>query len=274
MGIIEFKDVNKSYDTLEVIKDLSLEIKRGELITILGTSGCGKTTLLKMVNKLIEPTSGQIYVHGREVKDWDSIQLRRCIGYVIQHIGLMPHLTIRNNITYVLGLMGAKEEEMEARARELIQLMGMSEELLGRYPRQLSGGQRQRVGVARALAADPDIVLMDEPFGAVDEINRSQLQDELKDLQGKLQKTILLVTHDIPEALKLGTRIILLRDGQIEQIGTKEELVMSPKTEYVKQFLGTKGLQSIIEEEVMRDLYHQMLQGEDISIATKEMKFS
>jgi len=245
LEIIKFENVSKSYDgKTSVIKSLDLSIKEGEFVTMIGASGCGKTTLLKMVNGLIKPSSGTLYIKGKPTESWDMIQLRRSMGYVIQQIGLFPHLTVAKNIAYVLDIMKEDEQVKRQRAAELIKLVDLDESYLDKYPRELSGGQKQRVGVARALAADPDIILMDEPFGAVDEITRKVLQEEILNIHGLLKKTILFVTHDIEEAIKLGSRIILFNEGVIEQNGTKEEMVFKPKTEYVKSFFGLKNFMS------------------------------
>lgn len=261
---IEFVNIFKSYDGADiVIDDLSLSVSEGELVTILGPSGCGKTTLLKMVNKLISPNSGSILINGVDIKDIDAIDLRRSIGYVIQQIGLLPHLTIKENITYVLSIMKVDKAKRNARAQELIELVGLPGDYLKRYPRQLSGGQKQRIGVARALAADPKIILMDEPFGAVDEIARTLLQDELMEIQAKLKKTILFVTHDIAEAIKLGTKVVLLNNGKIEQMGTKEELIYSPRSAFVKDFFGLKGFKATLDNEVMHKIYNNILSNNE-----------
>lgn len=274
MSFIEFKNVSKSYGASgEVIKDLSLSIREGELVTILGPSGCGKTTLLKMVNKLIPYDSGILTVEGKDIKEWDTIKLRRRIGYVIQQIGLLPHLNVEDNINYVLNIIDSPKGNKKSmndqikreRAEELINLVGLSNKYLNRYPRQLSGGQKQRVGVARALAANPNIILMDEPFGAVDEIARTALQDELVIIHKKLKKTILFVTHDIQEAIKLGTTIILLNDGKIEQMGTKEDLIFNPASEFVKEFFGVKGFQATLDKDVMHGVYEKLL-AKEVSI--------
>ncbi len=262
MAIIEIKDVVKAYIPGETVIDhIDLDIELGEFVVLLGSSGCGKTTLLKLINKLIDFEHGTISVKGKDINDWDTIALRRSIGYVIQQIGLLPHLTIEDNITYVLSLEKKSVQEKKVRARELIDLLGFDESFLKRYPRELSGGQRQRIGVARALAANPDIILMDEPFGAVDEIARNALQDELISLHQQLKKTIIFVTHDIAEALKLGTKIVLLRDGKIEQQGTKESLIFEPKTPFVEEFFGIKGFTSILDERIMSNVYQQVLCG-------------
>lgn len=274
--MIEIRNVVKNYDgNNQVLNNLNLEINKGEFVTLLGPSGCGKTTLLKLINKLIPYNGGEILVNGLNLDDWDTIKLRRSIGYVIQQIGLFPHMTIRDNISYVMSLEGINKNNRYLRAEELIELVGMNSSMLTRYPSELSGGQRQRVGVARALANNPDIILMDEPFGAVDEIARTTLQDELLALQNKLGKTILFVTHDIDEALKLGSKIVLLNQGQIEQAGTKEELLFNPTSDFVRDFLGSKGFKSMLDHEIMNELYNKVLSGDktidDIYIGLKNI---
>jgi len=262
MSIIEFKDVYKEYEIGKPIIDhLNLTIKKGEFVTLVGPSGCGKTTCLKMINKLIVPSSGELFVEGKSLDEWNTIQLRRSIGYVIQQIGLFPHMNILKNITYVLNIIGEDKDQMYKRAVELVKLVGLKEEHLNRYPRELSGGQRQRIGVARALAADPDIILMDEPFGAVDEIARRSLQDELKEIHKKVRKTIIFVTHDINEALKLGTSIILMNKGKIEQIGIKEDLIFRPENDFVKNFFGLKGFKSTLDDIYLNGIYEEILAG-------------
>ncbi len=260
MTMIEVNQVQKAYTKgTYVLDQLSLKVEKGEFVTLLGPSGCGKTTLLKMINKLIPYDSGEIKVKGKPISEWDTIELRRSIGYVIQQIGLLPHMTIEDNIGYVLSLQNIKREARYDRVAKLIEMVGMDKNILSRYPSELSGGQKQRIGVARALAADPDIILMDEPFGAVDEIARSLLQDELKELQKKLNKTILFVTHDIQEALKLGTKIVLLNKGTIEQVGSKEDLLFRPASEFVKDFFGLKGFKSILDGDIMNSIYNKVL---------------
>ncbi|BEP29254.1 ABC transporter ATP-binding protein [Helicovermis profundi] len=260
MPIIEFINVEKAYiNNDKIINNLNLKIYKGEFVTVLGESGCGKTTMLKMINKLISPNDGIVKVYGKDIKNWNTIDLRRSIGYVIQQIGLFPHMTVEKNINYVLNLLKIKDEYKRKTANELIELVGLDRSYLSRYPRELSGGQRQRVGVARALAADPDIILMDEPFGAVDEINRNSLQNEIIKIQKRLNKTIIFVTHDINEALKLGSRIILLNKGKIEQMGTKEDLIYKPNSEFVRNFFGIKGFKSMLDEKIMIELYEKVL---------------
>jgi osmoprotectant transport system ATP-binding protein len=256
---IIFEHVYKSYQHDEyVIKDVNLTINQGEFVTILGPSGCGKTTLLKMVNKLVDFDRGRIEVNNTNLKDWDTIKLRRSIGYVIQQVGLFPHMTVKDNINYVLSISEKKSNLSNNRASELIELVGLSQDYLARYPRELSGGQKQRIGVARALAANPEIILMDEPFGAVDEISRTKLQDEILNIHSKLKKTILFVTHDIQEAIKLGSKIVLMNQGEVSQVGTSDELVFKPSSDFVKNFLGLKGFQAILSEEVISRLYDEI----------------
>ncbi|MCY1152534.1 MAG: ATP-binding cassette domain-containing protein [Sphaerochaetaceae bacterium] len=249
MELIRFENVYKSYDTGKVIvNDLNFSINNGEFITLIGKSGSGKTTILKLINGLLSLDSGKIFIKNKEIRDWNIIDLRIDIGYVIQQIGLFPHMSILENIGYVLNLKKETKENIRERAEYLISLVGMSTSYLEKYPRELSGGQRQRVGVARALAANPDIILMDEPFGAVDEITRRSLQDEIVKLHQSLNKTIIFVTHDIEEAFKLGTRIVLFNKGKIIQEGTKQEILTNPKNEFVEDFLGNKIFLNYLKE--------------------------
>jgi len=241
MPIIEFRNITKSYQNKLVLDDISLSLNRGEFYTLIGSSGAGKTTLLRLINGLIKPDSGEVYVNGSNIAASDLIALRRNIGYVIQSIGLFPHMTIYDNIDYVPSLSGEDQKLRKDRVHDLIKLVGMQESDLVKYPAQLSGGQKQRVGVARALSANPDIILMDEPFGAVDDITRHHLQDEILSIHKKLGKTLVFVTHDIEEAIKLGTRIIILNEGKIAQMGTKNEIIFFPESDFVREFLGDKN---------------------------------
>ena len=261
MTILRLEQVSKSYGSGKpVLLDLNLAVEEGELLTILGASGSGKSTLLRILNALIPFEAGWVEVKGKLLSQWDPVTLRREMGYVIQNVGLFPHLTVEGNIGYVLSLMGWKKEAMAERVRELLALTGLSRHLLGRYPRELSGGQKQRVGVARALAARPGILLMDEPFGAVDELTRLQLQKELIQIHRELGVTILLVTHDIGEALRLGTRVLLLQEGRVAQLGTPEELLFQPASQYVREFLGGRGLFSALSPQEMEEVYSQLLE--------------
>lgn len=219
-----------------------MEFLPGEFIVFIGPSGCGKTTTMKMINRLIEPTSGSIYINGKNILEKDPVQLRREIGYVIQQIGLFPHMTIQQNISLIPKLLKWPEEKRRDRAKELLKLVNMTEDYLDRYPHELSGGQQQRIGVLRALAADQPLILMDEPFGALDPITRDSLQDEFKKLQKTLGKTIVFVTHDMDEALKLADRIVIMRDGQLVQIGTPDEILREPADSFVEEFIGKERL--------------------------------
>ncbi|WP_416518817.1 ATP-binding cassette domain-containing protein [Streptomyces achromogenes] len=246
--MIRFEQVTKRYpDGTTAVDGLSFEVAEGELVTLVGPSGCGKTTTMMMVNRLIEPTCGRILVDGRDIAGVDPVRLRRRIGYVIQQVGLFPHRTVLDNTATVPALLGWKRARARARAAELLELVGLDPGTYGpRYPHQLSGGQRQRVGVARALAADPPVLLMDEPFGAVDPVVREQLQDEFLRMQAEVRKTVLLVTHDIEEAVRLGDRIAVYGQGRIEQFDTPGAVLGAPATPYVASFVGAdRGLKRL-----------------------------
>ena len=238
---VRYEETTKLYPGASepAVDHLSLEVPAGEICVLVGPSGCGKTTAMRMVNRTVEISSGDVLVGDRSVRDREPAQLRREIGYVIQQIGLFPHRTISENIGAVPELLGWKKERIRQRSAELLALIGLDPELGDRYPAQLSGGQQQRVGVARALAADPLVMLMDEPFGAIDPINRERLQNEFLRLQAEIQKTVLFVTHDIDEAIKMGDRVAVLREGgRIEQYATPAELLMAPANEFVEDFVG------------------------------------
>ncbi|MEU5642900.1 ABC transporter ATP-binding protein [Streptomyces milbemycinicus] len=246
--MIRFENVTKRYaDGTTAVDDLSFEVAEGELVTLVGPSGCGKTTTMKMVNRLIEPTSGRIVLDGEDIAAVDPVKLRRRIGYVIQQVGLFPHKTVLENTATVPALLGWQRKKARDRAAELLDLVGLDPSVYGdRYPDQLSGGQRQRVGVARALAADPPVLLMDEPFGAVDPVVRERLQTEFLRLQSQVRKTVLLVTHDIEEAVRLGDRIAVYGAGRIEQFDTPASVLGAPATPYVADFVGAdRGLKRL-----------------------------
>ena len=239
--IIRFEQVSKSFGDQAVLRDFSLDVFPGEFLTIIGRSGCGKTTALKLVNGLISPDSGRILVQGKDVAESDPVALRRRIGYVIQSIGLFPHMTVEKNIAYVpsiSGMAGWKGQDRRGKVSALLAQVGLDHALVNRYPRSLSGGQRQRVGIARALAAGPEILLMDEPFGAVDEITRGQLQEEIQTIHRENGITILFVTHDIGEALKLGTRMLVLDQGQIQQCDAPAAVLRQPATAFVEELVN------------------------------------
>lgn len=235
--IIELKDIKKAYDQTTVLNHFNLSIEQGEFITIIGTSGSGKTTILKMMNGLIQPTSGLVRVHGKNIQEQDLIQLRRHMGYVIQGSVLFPHLTVKQNIAYVLQLE-KKTKNIDQVVDQWLETVQLDASFKDKYPHTLSGGQQQRVGIARALANQPDILLMDEPFGAVDEITRRQLQDELLKIYQQKKITILFVTHDIQEALKLGTKVLIMDQGQIQQFATPENIIKYPSNDFVKKLVS------------------------------------
>jgi osmoprotectant transport system ATP-binding protein len=247
--MISLRGVSKQFPSSSgpAVNNLSLDINEGEIVVFVGPSGCGKTTTMRMINRLIEPTSGSIYVGGTDVMSQDPVILRRGIGYVIQSIGLLPHRTVEQNIATVPALVGWDDARIAARVQELTALLDLDEELLRRYPGELSGGQRQRVGVARALAADPPVMLMDEPFAAVDPIVRARLQDQFLEIQRRLKKTIVFVTHDIDEAIKLANRIAILNVGaKVEQYAPPEEILRAPASEFVSRFVGAeRGLKRL-----------------------------
>ncbi|MFF7236205.1 ATP-binding cassette domain-containing protein [Streptomyces collinus] len=254
--MIRFEQVTKRFpDGTTAVDDLSFEVSEGELVTLVGPSGCGKTTTMMMVNRLVEPTSGRILVNDEDVARVDPVLLRRRIGYVIQQGGLFPHRTVLDNTATVPALLGWKRAKARARAAELLDLVGLDPTTYGpRYPDQLSGGQRQRVGVARALAADPPVLLMDEPFGAVDPVVREQLQDEFLRMQAAAPRTVLLVTHDIEEAVRLGDRIAVYGQGRVEQFDTPGAVLGAPATPYVAGFVGAdRGLKRLSVTEIQPD---------------------
>ncbi len=241
--MIRLEELTKTYPTaagpLTVVDHVSLEVETGEICVLLGPSGCGKTTTLKMINRIVPKTSGRIFIMGRDIEAIDTVELRRGIGYVIQQIGLFPNMTVGENIGVVPRLLGWDAARTTARARELLELMELDPAVfLDRYPNELSGGQAQRIGVARALAADPPVLLMDEPFGALDPINRLVLQGEFLKMQARLRKTVIFVSHDIDEAIRLGDRIALLRAGRVEQFGPPDELLARPANDFVADFVG------------------------------------
>ncbi|MDI1289087.1 MAG: ATP-binding cassette domain-containing protein [bacterium] len=240
--MIRLEDVAKRYpDGTMAVNELSLDVFPGELAALVGPSGCGKTTTMRMINRLVEPSSGRIYVDGRDVSTIDAVELRRSIGYVIQQVGLFPHQTVRKNVATVPSLSGWDKKRIRTRVDEMLALVGLDPEIYGeRYPQQLSGGQRQRVGVARALAVDPPVLLMDEPFGAVDPIERDRLQEEMLRLLATVNKTVVFVTHDIDEAVRLGDRIAVMRQGgYLEQYASPVEILARPASEFVADFVGT-----------------------------------
>ncbi|MDO8226727.1 choline ABC transporter ATP-binding protein OpuBA [Bacillus cabrialesii] len=241
--MLTLENVSKAYKGgKKAVNNVNLKIAKGEFICFIGPSGCGKTTTMKMINRLIEPSAGKIFIEGENIMEQDPVELRRKIGYVIQQIGLFPHMTIQQNISLVPKLLRWPEHKRKERARELLKLVDMGPEYLDRYPHELSGGQQQRIGVLRALAAEPPLILMDEPFGALDPITRDSLQEEFKKLQKTLHKTIVFVTHDMDEAIKLADRIVILKAGEIVQVGTPDDILRNPADEFVEEFIGKERL--------------------------------
>ena len=246
MSAIQYENVCKKFagSSKYAVDHVSAEIESGEFITILGSSGCGKTTLLKLTNRLYDPDDGKIIVEGVDIKTVDPVELRRRLGYVIQQVGLFPHMTIKENITVIPSLMKWDRRRMDERADELLKLVGLEPgEFRDRYPHQLSGGQQQRIGLARALVLDPDIMLLDEPFGAIDAITRLNLQNELLRIQGSLGKTIRFVTHDIIEAFKMGNRVMVMNEGRLLQFDTPREIVQHPADAFVKSLIESARTQ-------------------------------
>ena len=240
--MIEFQNVSKFYKEKKILENINLVIEDNSIVVLIGESGCGKTTTLKMINRLIEPTKGKIMINGEDIKKKNPIKLRRNIGYVIQQTGLFPHLTIRQNIELIPKLEKKEKKLIQEKTIELMKMVGLSEDLLDSYPSELSGGQQQRVGIARAFATNPDIILMDEPFSALDPITRSSLQDEVIRLQDKLKKTIIFVTHDMDEAIKLADKIAIMEQGKVVQYDRPEKILKHPANEFVRNFVGEKRI--------------------------------
>ena len=276
--MIRLEKIVKSYDGKKnVVDNLDLQIDPGEIVVLVGESGCGKTTTMKMINRLIEPNAGKIYMDGEDITQKDKNELRRNIGYVIQNVGLFPHFTIEKNIATVPTLCKVDKDKIDEKVKQLMEMVELPyEEYAHRYPRELSGGQQQRIGVARALANDPDVILMDEPFSALDPITREQLQNELLRLQDELGKTIVFVTHDIDEAIKLGDRIAVMADGKILQYDTPEEILKNPVNEFVENFVGKDRLwktpDMLLAEDVMTKKVVKIGQNRSVAQAIEIMK--
>lgn len=261
--MIQFINVSKAYKQNNVLENINFSINEGELVVLIGPSGCGKTTLLKMINRLINPSAGQIIIDGVNIMELDPIAVRRNMGYVIQQTGLFVHMTVRENIEIIPRLAKLPQDEIMSRTVNLMDMVGLPQEFLDRYPNHLSGGQQQRIGVARAFAMDPGIILMDEPFSALDPITRSQLQDELVNLQAKLHKTIVFVTHDMDEAVKIADRICILHSGDILQYDTPENILKNPADGFVSEFVGSKRIWSSPE----------LIKAKDIMITTPQITY-
>ena len=257
MSVVEYRQVRMAYGEKVIIDNFNLSIEKGEFVTIIGSSGCGKTTILKMVNGLVQPVGGEVLVEGRNTREVDLAMLRRNIGYAIQGSVLFPHMTVEKNIAYVPNLLNRKDKKRTAQAvAKWMGIVGLDDSLRSRYPSELSGGQQQRVGIARALAASPDILLMDEPFGAVDEITRGSLQDEIARIHRETGITILFVTHDIGEALKLGTKVLVMDQGSVQQFAPPREILHDPATDYVKKLVEKERRRCHLPEEKLGDCAH------------------
>ncbi len=270
MNGIRFEHISKSYGggSTPAVDDISLDVPGGSFVVLLGPSGCGKTTLLKMVNRLLEPTSGTILLDGVDIRKMEISELRRQIGYVIQQVGLFPHMTIEQNVAVVPELLKWAKTRIHERIDELLDLVHLPREFRKRYPAQLSGGQQQRVGLARALAADPKVMLMDEPFGAIDAITRTSLQEEMLELQERLKKTVLFVTHDVDEALRLADLIVVLRQGKLEQYSSPCDLLNQPENDFVRELLDAddriRQISLLRVEAVMGEIPEGYLFGDDL----------
>jgi osmoprotectant transport system ATP-binding protein len=254
--MIVLKNVTKRFEEQVAVDHLSMELQTGELCCFVGESGCGKSTTLRMINRLIDPDEGSIEINGKNIVEYDEVQLRRRIGYVVQSTGLFPHMNVRENISVVPRLLKMDEAKILERVKELIQLVGLNvETYINKYPSELSGGEAQRIGVARALAADPEIILMDEPFGAVDPLNRAKLQNEFLKIQKQLKKTVIFVTHDIDEAMKMGDRIAIMSQGELKCFDSPENILKS-EDEFVREFLGRETYIKVLSRYQVRDFVH------------------
>lgn len=256
--MIKFQNINKSFRNQKILNNINLNIKKGELVVLIGPSGCGKTTTLKMINRLIRPTSGHVFINDEDVEKKDIIKLRRKIGYVIQQTGLFPHMTVKENIEIIPKLEKLNKEEIAKKTHELMNMIGLNpDEFLYRFPTQLSGGQMQRIGVARAFAYDPDIILMDEPFSALDPVSRNQLQLELIELQDKMKKTIVFVTHDMDEAVKIADKICIMNKGEIIQCDTPENILKNPVNNFVSNFVGKNRIWTVPDLIKAKDIMNE-----------------
>ena len=276
--MIEFKGINKIFKNNIVLYDINLKLEEGNIIVFVGPSGCGKTTTVKMINRLIKPTSGQILINGEDISNKNVIELRRNIGYVIQQTGLFPHMTIKENIEIVAKMQKMNSKEIEEKTRELMEMVGLDyEKFANRYPAELSGGQQQRVGIARALITNPDIILMDEPFSALDPITRSQLQDELLNIQIQFKKTIIFVTHDMDEAIKIADKICIMGKGRIIQYDDPETILKNPANEFVSDFVGKNRIWASPEYIKVKDIMieNPITCSQDISLlkCIKKMRY-
>jgi osmoprotectant transport system ATP-binding protein len=279
MNLIEFKNIVKKYRTKTIINSFSLDIEAGQLVVFIGPSGCGKTTLLKMINKLIQPTSGTIFVNGSDISTMNPIELRRNIGYVIQNTGLFPHMSIKENLELIPKLKGEDPVSIAKKTEELLEMVRLDpKEFMHRYPKELSGGQQQRIGVARAFSTNSDIILMDEPFSSLDPVTRSSLQDELFQMQKELNKTIIFVTHDMDEAIKIADKICILNDGDILQFDTPENILKNPANDFVEDFIGKRRVwnnpELLMAKDIMIENPVKISPNRNVLQAIEIMKFN
>jgi len=259
--MLEVKSLTKHFDDTTAVKDVSFTVKKGEVLVLLGTSGCGKTTTLKMINRLVEKTSGEVFINGKNIYEKDPHSLRQKIGYVIQETGLFPHLTIEENVAVVPKLLKWPKEKIKKRVNKLIDLIGLDNEIKAKSPDELSGGQQQRIGLARALAANPSLILLDEPFGALDPITRKEMQKEFVQLEGAINKAIVMVTHDVTEAFLLANEICLMHDGEVQQKGKPVELLFKPANEFVKRFFDANRIELELSVIKLKDLIPYLEKG-------------
>lgn len=270
---IEAHDLTKKFNGLTAVNGISFSVREGETMVLLGTSGCGKTTTLRMLNRLLEPTSGTVLLRGENIQERNPEELRRGIGYVIQDIGLFPHYTVEQNIGIVPQLLKWNRKKIQNRVRELLDLVGLSsEKYMKRYPKELSGGQQQRIGLARAFAADPAVILLDEPFGALDQITRRDIRKEFKSLESILKKTMILVTHDVFEAFELGDRVCLMDKGKIQQVGTAKDLLYSPANDFVRDFLQANRFLLELQVFTLKDIMDEVPQSPPSDMDLPEFK--
>ncbi|MVN91003.1 ABC transporter ATP-binding protein [Mucilaginibacter aquatilis] len=269
--MIRVQNLSKQYGQTMAVDNISFEVAEGDNLILLGTSGCGKTTTLKMLNRLIEPTAGKIWIGGEDVTAQQPELLRQNIGYVLQNNGLFPHYTVADNIAIVPGLLKWDKEKTQNRTHELLQKLHLSTDLLSKYPAQLSGGQQQRVGLARALITNAPVLLMDEPFGALDNITRTKIQEEFKELDELQRKTIVMVTHDVHEAFELGNRIAIMDKGQIVQMGTPAQLLFKPENDFIRNFLKTQRLQLELKAITLHDVWYSLPSANNVPVASLEL---
>lgn len=272
--MIEVQGLGKRFQNFEAVQNVDFQVQKGETLMLIGTSGSGKTTTLKMINRLIEPSSGKILIHGENIMNQKPVEVRRKIGYVIQNVGLFPHYTIAQNIAVIPKLFAWKKNKIDKRASELMEMLDLPLDLLKRFPHELSGGQRQRVGVARALAVNPDVMLLDEPFGALDPITRHQIQHEFENIESLKSKTMVMVTHDVFEAVEMGDKIALMDKGKLQQLGTPKELIFEPKNAFIKSFFDSQRFELELKVTRLKDILTFFKEEDEEKQDIKTIQFS